>query len=145
MAVYTHGVTNADVLEAMEGIVDVSQIDANSDPIATGQIDTWINEGAARINAALTKLGHDETGDLGDDNATAQVAEAIKSYGAYKLLRALGWPARAKDFKEDFDEVLQSFNSVSSSLNIRTTRTLSDTDTSSNKTAAFFSGKSYKF
>lgn len=145
MAVYTHGVTNGDVLEAIEGIVDTSQIDATSNPINTSQIDRWVDEGAAQVNSALTKLGISNTADLSDDNATQQLADAIVSHAAYKTLRALGWSARAQEFKVDFNDMVNQFRTTPSALNKRATLTITDIDTSADKAKPFFSGKNYKF
>lgn len=96
MAVYTFGLTSADVNVPGH---DVSQIGASTEPLSTADITQAIEDGAAQLNTLLDRSGitpQSVAAGMDEDTHAACVA-AIKAYAQADALRILGHTGAAYD------------------------------------------------
>jgi len=88
MAVYTYSLTYADVVGEIPGL-DASDIGASTEPLNQGNINQWIEDGAAEINRVLAKSGITADATL-DATIHASCASAVRAYAVTKSLAVLG-------------------------------------------------------
>lgn len=87
-ASYTYGVTNANVIAELPGM-DSANFGASTEPVSTGDIDQWIDDASARINAMLDKSGIEGSASL-DADALAFIATGVKAYAVWKTCQVVG-------------------------------------------------------
>lgn len=97
-ASYIYGLTAADVAAEIHG-VDDANIGASTEPVSTTNLTTWINDGAARFNAALRKSGITGSASM-DADAHQAVAVGVKMYAVHKALLVLGHTGPSLDAAE---------------------------------------------
>lgn len=87
-ASYTYGVTPADVAAQIHGVDDTS-ITTSGSPVIQSDLTTWINDGAARFNAAAKKSGITPGASM-DADAHQMIASGVRAYAAHKALISMG-------------------------------------------------------
>lgn len=102
MAVQTHNVTAAEVLEDLpfaEGVVT-----STSKGLNTGTLDRWIKQAAGQLNAILIRKGYDV--DALGENETELVRMGITAYARGRALKKREWD------REDWEDELDTFEDV---------------------------------
>ena len=97
-ASYIYGLAASDVAGELAGIDDAA-IGASTTPVNTTNLTTWINDGAARFNAALAKSGIDVGASM-DADAHQAIATGVKAYAVHKALLVIGHMGPALDAAE---------------------------------------------
>jgi len=88
MAVYVYGLTFVDVVGEIPGL-DASDIGETTVPLNQGNINQWIEDGAAQVNGQLAKSGITADANL-DATVHASCAAAVRAYAVTKSLAVLG-------------------------------------------------------
>ncbi len=83
-----YGLTSTDVIAELPG-VDPQNIGAATQPVSTGDVTQWINDGAAKFNAVLLKSGITPSASM-DADALDAVARAVKAYAVWMTLTVMG-------------------------------------------------------
>lgn len=114
MAIETHSVTVSDVLSVLP--FDTSRITPSSDPVDTGMITDWIEDGAGILNASLERHGIDPATDM-TPNGSEVVRRGIVAYAACQSLTKAGFTgARLQEFKSTFETVERTIKDDPQSL-----------------------------
>ena len=141
MAVTSFGVTTAEVLDKCP-VGD--SITATTNPVNTGQVEDWIDEGSAEMAAMVRKSGMDPD-ELSDD-AQAQIAAAVRNYAVKEILQALGAvEEKWRQYKEKYRNAKEELDDQPSKIDGYTATVPSNIDTSSSKPDAEFVGTDYEF
>lgn len=88
MAVYVYSLTYTDVVAEIP-MLDGGSVTATTEPLATGDITQYIEDGAGKLNSMLSARGITADANL-DETDHAALVEAVKAYAVSKSLMALG-------------------------------------------------------
>lgn len=141
MAVTSFNVTTDEVLDKCP-VGDA--ITSTSNPVDTGQVSDFIDEGSAEM-AALVRKSNMDPANLSDD-ATEQIAAGVRAYAVKEILQALGAvEEKWRQYKQKWDKTYNRFDDQPSRIDGYEAQVSSNVDTSSNKSTAGFIGNRYEY
>lgn len=88
MAVYVYSLASSDIVAELPG-VSSENISATSQPLNTGDLTQFIEDGAGKLNSVLIARGITPSASM-DETDHAALVEAVKSYAVAKALNVLG-------------------------------------------------------
>lgn len=88
MAVYVYSLTSTDVIAEIP-MLDGGSVTASTEPLSTGDITQFIEDGAGKINSMLVARGITPSASM-DETDHAALVEACKAYAVAKSLQVLG-------------------------------------------------------
>jgi len=106
VAVYTHGVTQADIIAQLPAQDKPGAITSTSTGITTGQLDAWILEASASVNATLERYRIDDPATQLTDNAAVVAKTAVVAYALWMVALTSKNSVRAELYKQRWDEAL---------------------------------------
>lgn len=141
MAVTDFGVTSGDVIAHLP--IDASNISATTVPLSTTDIDAYIDDASAKMAGVLQGAGL-SAASL-DDDATAQIASAVKWYAVAECYGALGHSKKASDdARQRWVEVYTTYKANPRAISGKSSRVRSNVDTTRSRKKRFI-GTTYKF
>lgn len=141
MATSDFGVAWGDVVAHLP--IDTTDISATSTPLSTADIEAYIVDASVNFAGLLQQAGMVPIG-LSDD-ATAQIASAIKWYAVAESFAALGYSKKSSDdARARYEAAYSRYANNSRAVSGRGSRVRSNVDTTQTRTRRFI-GTDYKF
>jgi hypothetical protein len=88
MSVYIYGLTFQDIVDELPGISS-ENISPTTQPLSTGDLTKYIEDGAGKLNAAVAARGVQPSATM-DANDHAALKECVKNYAVAKGLKVIG-------------------------------------------------------
>lgn len=106
MPIYLHGVTSADVIAQLPATDKPGQITSTSQGLNTVQIDAWIEEAAATLNATLERYRITDPATELTPNAAVMARAGVIAYALWMCALTSKNSPRAEVYKARWDATL---------------------------------------